>query len=82
MAHFGWLTYRSGEIRKQYDEVIALYLQSPDGNVFYDLFFESDLTKRYIPTPLCNNNPFELFTFGLYYTRDEKTLNITPCNFK
>lgn len=82
MAHFGWLTYRSGEIRKQYDEVIALYLQSPDGNVYYDLFFESDLTKRYIPTPLCNNNPFELFTFGLYYTCDKKTLNITPCNFK
>ena len=76
--HFGWLGYRSYKVRKQYNEVITLYLQSPDGIVYYDLHPESDCAKRFIPTPLCNNNLFELYTISLYYTRCQKSLCINP----
>lgn len=82
LVHFSWLAYRSFEVRKQYDEVIALYLQSPDGSVYYDLRPESDIVKRYIPTPLCSERPFELLTFSLYYTKDAKHLKIIPTTMK
>jgi len=78
VLHFSWLVYRSGEIRRQYDEVIALYKASPDGSVSYDLDTESALVKRFIPAPLCDGRDFELRTFSLYYTRELKMLKITP----
>ena len=74
--HFSWLIHRSGEIRRQYDEVIALYMESKDGTVCYDLHSESELVSRYIPTPLCSDRSFERFCFSLYYTRNQKPLNI------
>ncbi len=74
--HFGWLIYRSGEVRRQYDEVIALYMESKDGTVYYELHSESELVSRYIPTPLCSDRSFERFCFSLYYTRNQKSLNI------
>ena len=78
IIHFGWLVYRSGEIRKQYDEVIMLYLQSYNGRVYYNLHSESPLVSKFIPTPLCVEKPFELTTFSLYYTRGSKSLGILP----
>jgi len=74
--HFGWLIYRSGEVRQQYDEVIALYMDSPDGIVYYDLHPESELVSRYIPTPLCSDRHFERLCFSLYYTKNQKPLNV------
>ena len=74
--HFGWLIYRSGEVRRQYDEVIALYVDSKDGTVYYDLHPESELVSKYIPTPLCGDRYFERLCFSLYYTRNQKPLNI------
>lgn len=82
VIHFGWLTYRSAEVRKQYDEVIALYLQSPDGNAYYDIQPESKLVLGFIPTPLCYDKPFELHTISLYYTRNKKVLQIHPVSKK
>jgi hypothetical protein len=78
VVHFSWLVYRSGEVRKQYDEVIALYQKSVDGIVFYDLNKENDLVKKFIPTPLFNDRQFELSTYSLYYTKDVKHLDIRP----
>lgn len=78
LVHFSWLAYRSGEVRKQYDKVIALYRESPDGKVYYDLYKETPLVRNYIPTPLCNDNLFELSTYSLYYTRNQKPLSINP----
>ncbi len=80
--HFGWLIYRSGEVRKQYDEVIEKYLASEDGIVFYDLNLESEMVRRFIPAPLCNNRQFELRTYSLYYTREQKLLEIKPYSEK
>lgn len=77
-VHFGWLVYRSGEVRKQYDEIIALYLQSPDGNVYYNLQPESDWARSFIPTPLCYYRPFELTCISLYHIREQKSLHIYP----
>lgn len=74
--HFGWLIYRSGEVRQQYDEVITLYMESQDGIVYYDLHPESELVSRYIPTPLCSDRPFERLCFSLYYTKNQKPLNV------
>lgn len=82
VVHFSWLVYRSGEVRKQYDEVIEKYLASEDGIVFYDLNLESDIVRRFIPAPLCNNRQFELRTYSLYYTREQKLLDIKPCSEK
>ena len=76
-AHFSWILYRSGEVRNQYDEVIALYLQSSDGVVYYDLHSEPKLVMNYIPTPLCRYNQFELSTISLFYTKNEKRLRIS-----
>lgn len=78
IIHISWLSYRSDVVKKQYDEVIALYLQSSDGIVYYDVHTESDLVNKYIPTPLCNNNLFELYTYSIYYTRNQKSLSIYP----
>lgn len=78
IIHFGWLVYRSGEVRKQYDEIIALYLQSSDGNVYYDVKTESKLVLGFIPAPFCYEKPFELYTFSFYYTKDKKKLQIHP----
>ena len=77
-VHFGWLIYRSGEVRQQYDEVIALYMDSPDGIVYYDLHPESELVSRYIPTPLCGDRPFERHIISVFYYRDKKPLRILP----
>ena len=76
--HFGWLIYRSGKVRQQYDEVISSYLRSKHGVVYYDLHLESELVTKYIPAPLCRYNLFELSTFSLYYTKNEKALRILP----
>ena len=76
LVHFGWLVYRSAEVRKQYDEIITLYLQSPDGNVYYDVKPESKLVLGYIPTPFCYEKPFELHAFSVYYTRNQKRMQI------
>lgn len=76
--HFGWLIYRSGEVRKQYDEVITLYMESQDGIVYYDLHPESELVSRYIPTPLCSDRPFERHIISVFYYRDKKQLRILP----
>lgn len=76
--HFCWLAYRSDKVRNQYEEVISLYMQSPDGQVNYDITPEHPIVTKYIPTPLCKENPFELFTFSLYYTQDAKRLQIIP----
>ena len=76
--HFGWLIYRSGEVRQQYDEVIALYMESKDGTVYYDIRAEHVLVNRFIPAPLCSERSFELFTFSLFYTKDAKHLHILP----
>jgi len=76
--HFGWLIYRSGEVRQQYDEVIALYMDSLDGIVYYDLHPESELVSRYIPTPLCGDRPFERHIISVFYYRDKKPLRILP----
>ncbi|MDE6646403.1 MAG: hypothetical protein K2K03_00990, partial [Prevotella sp.] len=78
LVHFSWLAYRSGEVRKQYDKVIALYLESPDGKVYYDLYKETPLVRNYIPTPFCNEKEYELITCSLYYTRNKKSLSIHP----
>ena len=77
-AHFSWLVYRSGEVRKQYDEIIALYLQSPDGIVYFDSHREPFMVSKYIPTPLCSERPFERLTISVYYTKDAKHLSICP----
>jgi hypothetical protein len=82
VVHFSWLVYRSGEVRKQYDEVIEKYLASEDGIVFYDLNLESEMVRRFIPAPLCNNRQFELRTYSLYYTREQKLLEIKPYSEK
>lgn len=76
--HFCWLAYRSDKVRDQYDEVISLYMKSSDGQVNYDITPEHALVMKYIPTPLCKENAFELFTFSLYYTHDNKRLIIIP----
>ena len=78
VVHFGWLVYRSAEIRKQYDEVIALYLQSSDGTVYYDLQPESDWTRSFITTPLCYYRPFELTCISVYLTKEKKSLHVYP----
>ena len=78
ILHFGWLTYRSGEVRKQYDAVISLYMRSVDGQVKYDINPECGIVSNFIPTPLCSYNPFEQFTFSLYYTHNKKQLEIVP----
>lgn len=87
ISHFCWLTYRSGEVRKQYDAVISLYMRSVDGQVKYDINPESGIVSNFIPTPLCDYNPFEQFTFSLYCTHNKKQLEIvsdsslnTECN--
>lgn len=80
--HFGWLIYRSGEVRQQYDEVITLYMESQDGIVYYDLHPESELVSRYIPTPLCSDRPFERLCFSLYYTKNQKPLNVVSLGKK
>lgn len=77
--HYLLLVYRSYEMRKQYDEVMDCYQTSKDGIVYYDLHPESDFVRRFIPAPLCNNNQFELRTYSLFYTREQKLLNIKPC---
>ena len=82
VVHFSWLVYRSGEVRKQYDEVIEKYLASKDGAVYYDLYLETEIVRRFIPAPLCNNRQFELRTYSLYYTREQKLLDIKPCSEK
>jgi hypothetical protein len=82
VVHFSWLVYRSGEVRKQYDEVIEKYLASEDGAVYYDLYLETEIVRRFIPAPLCNNRQFELRTYSLYYTREQKLLDIKPCSEK
>ena len=74
--HFSWLIHRSGEIRRQYDEVIALYMESQDGVVYYDLHSESELVSRYIPTPLCSERYYERLCISLYYVRNQKPLII------
>ena len=81
-VHFSWLVYRSDEVRKQYDEIIALYLQSPDGIVYYDSHWEPFMVSKYIPTPLCNDRPFERLTISVYYTKDAKHLSICPTAMK
>ena len=78
ILHFGWLTYRSGEVRKQYDAVVSLYMHSVDGHVTYNINSESDIVSNFIPTPLCGFNSFEQFTFSLYYTHNKKQLEIVP----
>ncbi len=78
VLHFCWLTYRSGEVRKQYDAVISLYMRSVDGQVKYDINPECGIVSNFIPTPLCSYNPFEQFTFSLYYTHNKKQLEIVP----
>lgn len=79
-VHFSWLAYRSAEMRTQYDEVVALYKESPDGTVCYDLHPEPELVRKFIPAPLCNDNLFELRTYSLYYTREKKLLKIEPAS--
>lgn len=81
-VHFSWLVYRSGEVRKQYDEIIALYLQSPDGIVYYDAHREPFMVSKYIPTPLCSDRPFERLTISVYHTKDAKHLSICPTAMK
>jgi hypothetical protein len=76
--HFGWLIYRSGEVRQQYDEVIALYMESPDGIVYNDLHPESDWSRSFIPTPLCYYRPFELTCISVCLTKEQKPLHIYP----
>ena len=82
VLHFGWLVYRSGEVRRQYDEVIALYQQSLDGNVYYDLHSESDWVRSFIPTPFCYYKPFEQVAFAVYYTREQKPMHVYPMDMK
>ncbi len=76
LVHFSYLTWRSSEIRRQYDEVIAQYLQSSDGVVYYNLHSEHDMVGKYIPTPMCSVKGFEFYTFSVYYTRNNKQLEI------
>ena len=61
-----------------FEGFISLYMKSSDGQVDYDITPEHALVMKYIPTPLCKENAFELFTFSLYYTHDNKRLKIIP----
>ena len=78
VVHLGWLIYRSGEIRQQYDNIIALYENSQTGDVFYDILPETDLTRDFIPTPFCYYRPFELTAFSVYYTKEQKSMHVYP----
>lgn len=76
VVHIVYLSYTSFILKRQYDDILSLYLQSHTGEVSYKVKKVSPIVSDYIMTPFCEDRLFEKMTFSVYYSNGTKKLEI------